>query len=218
MNIVLNYEDRHNTLPQEKKIYVFLKRTMDIILSLSGIILLFPFFLIVSMIIVLDSPGPVIFKQIRCGKDGKEFKMFKFRSMVHNAENLLSEVWVYNNQSGPIFKMKEDPRVTRVGRFMRRTSIDELPQLFNVLAGDMSIVGPRPPIPYEVSNYSPYEMQRLSVKPGMTCYWQVMGRNSVSFNRWVELDIKYIKDRNLRVDIMLILKTFRVLFGDRNAW
>ncbi|MGL5695344.1 MAG: sugar transferase [Peptostreptococcaceae bacterium] len=200
------------------KVYLILKRCMDIIASLFGIILLSPIFLIVSLLIKLEDPkGKVIFSQRRNGINGKEFNMYKFRSMVYNAEELLEELQEYNEQSGPVFKMKNDPRITRIGRIIRKTSIDELPQLYNVLIGDMSIVGPRPPIPKEVLQYNEYQMQRLFVKPGLTCYWQVGGRNEIGFDEWVEMDIKYIKDRNLWIDIKLIFKTIFVLFGDKTA-
>ena len=143
--------------------------------------------------------------------------MYKFRSMVHNAEELLKHLQEQNEQTGPAFKMTDDPRITKVGKFIRKTSLDELPQLFNVLKGDMSLVGPRPPIPREVEQYNSYQKQRLLVKPGLTCIWQVSGRNNIGFDEWVEMDLEYIKNRNLLLDIKLILKTVKVLFGDSNA-
>lgn len=198
--------------------YLILKRTIDIVGSLTGIILLSPLFIIIAILIKLEDPkGTVFFGQERCGKYTKTFKMLKFRSMVHNAEELLEELQHLNEQTGPVFKIKEDPRITKVGKFIRKTSIDELPQLFNVLKGDMSLVGPRPPIPREVEQYNLHQLQRLAVKPGLTCYWQVGGRNSIDFDGWVDLDIKYIKERSTWVDIKLIFKTFFVLFGDDNA-
>ena len=203
---------------KEGKIYLFLKRAMDILGSLCGLIILSPVFLIVSILIKLDDPkGKVFFSQERNGLYGKTFRMYKFRSMVHNAEELLDQLQEQNEQTGPVFKIKDDPRITNVGRFIRKTSIDELPQLINILKGDMSIVGPRPPIPREVEQYTDYQMRRLLVKPGLTCYWQVGGRNEVGFDEWVELDIKYIKERNLWIDIKLIFKTVFVLFGDKTA-
>jgi len=203
---------------KESKIYLFLKRTMDIVGSLCGLIILSPIFLIVAILIKLEDPnGKIFFSQERNGINGKTFKMLKFRSMVHNAEELLEGLMKHNEQTGPAFKMKDDPRITKIGKFIRKTSIDELPQLFNILLGHMSIVGPRPPIPREVEQYSEYHMQRLLVKPGLTCYWQVGGRNEVGFDEWVELDIKYIQERNLWIDIKLIFKTFFVLFGDKTA-
>ena len=143
--------------------------------------------------------------------------MYKFRSMVHNAEELLKDLQHKNEQTGPAFKMADDPRITKVGKFIRKTSLDELPQLFNILKGDMSLVGPRPPIPREVREYNSYQMQRLLVKPGLTCIWQVSGRNNIGFDEWVDMDLEYIKTRNLLLDIKLILKTVKVLFGDSNA-
>ena len=203
---------------KEGKIYLFLKRAMDIVGSLCGLIILSPVFLIVAILIKLEDPnGKVFFSQERNGLHGKTFRMYKFRSMVHNAEELLEQLQEQNEQTGPVFKIKDDPRITNVGRFIRKTSIDELPQLMNILKGDMSIVGPRPPIPREVEQYTDYQMQRLLVKPGLTCYWQVGGRNEIGFDEWVELDIKYIKERNLWIDIKLIFKTVFVLFGDKTA-
>lgn len=198
--------------------YLILKRAIDIICSSIGIILLSPVFIIVAIIIKLEDPkGSIFFGQERCGQFTKPFKMLKFRSMVYNAEELLDELQHLNEQTGPVFKIKDDPRITKVGKFIRKTSIDELPQLFNVLKGEMSLVGPRPPIPREVEQYDEYQLQRLAVKPGLTCYWQVGGRNSIDFDGWVDLDVKYIKERNTLIDIKLIFKTFFVLFGDDNA-
>lgn len=200
------------------KTYLFFKRVMDIVGSLCGLIILSPVFLIVGVLIKLEDPkGKVFFSQERNGINGKTFNMYKFRSMVHNAEELLDKLQEQNEQSGPVFKIKDDPRITKVGKFIRKTSIDELPQLLNILKGDMSIVGPRPPIPREVEQYTSYQMQRLLVKPGLTCYWQVGGRNEIGFDEWVELDIKYIEERNLWIDIKLIFKTVFVLFGDKTA-
>lgn len=211
--------DLYPEFPHKKSfIYEFLKRLIDIIGSLCGLILLSPLFLITAIAIKLDSKGPVFFVQDRCGKDGKIFKMYKFRSMYIDAEERLKDLLDKNEMSGPVFKIKDDPRITRVGKFIRKTSIDELPQLINVLKGDMSLVGPRPPIVREVRQYNAYQMQRLLVKPGLTCYWQVYGRNKINnFDDWVELDIKYIRERNIFIDLKLIFKTFFVLFGDENA-
>ena len=210
--------DLENIQTNNSIFYIVSKRIIDIIGSLAGLIFLSPLFLIVAILIKLEDPkGKVFFSQERNGKYPATFKMYKFRSMVHNAEELLEKLKDQNEQTGPVFKMKEDPRITRVGKFIRKTSIDELPQLFNVLMGDMSLVGPRPPIPREVEQYTAYQMQRLGVKPGLTCLWQVGGRNSVDFDGWVELDIEYIQKRNLWLDIKLIIKTVFVLFGDRNA-
>ena len=201
-----------------RKSYLVVKRIIDIIGSAIGIILLLPVFIIVSILIKLEDPkGKIFFGQERCGQYSKKFKMLKFRSMVYNAEELLKELQHLNEQTGPVFKIKDDPRITKIGKFIRKTSIDELPQLFNILKGEMSLVGPRPPIPREVAQYNDYQLQRLAVKPGLTCYWQVGGRNSIDFDQWVELDLKYIQERSTWVDIKLIFKTFFVLFGDDNA-
>ena len=210
--------DYSEILAKESILYSVTKRLIDIVGSLCGIILLSPLFLIVAILIKLEDPkGKVFFAQERNGKYPKTFKMYKFRSMVHNAEDLLKDLMDRNEQTGPVFKINDDPRITKVGKVIRRTSIDELPQLFNVLKGDMSLVGPRPPIPHEVDQYNSYQMQRLAVKPGLTCIWQVSGRNNIGFDEWVEMDIEYIKTRNLWLDIKLIFKTVGVLFGDDNA-
>ena len=210
--------DFSDVLVKESILYSVTKRLIDIVGSLFGIILLSPLFLIVAILIKLEDPkGKVFFAQERNGRYPKTFKMYKFRSMVHNAEDLLKDLMDRNEQTGPVFKINDDPRITKVGKVIRRTSIDELPQLFNVLKGDMSLVGPRPPIPHEVDQYNSYQMQRLAVKPGLTCIWQVSGRNNIGFDEWVEMDIEYIKTRNLWLDIKLIFKTVGVLFGDDNA-
>ena len=204
--------------PRKGIIYLFFKRTIDILGSGIGLIILSPIFILVALAIKIEDPkGNVFFVQERCGKNNKLFKMYKFRSMISNAEELLEELICENEMDGPVFKIKEDPRITRVGRFIRKTSIDELPQLFNILMGDMSIVGPRPAIPHEVAEYNEYQKQRLLVKPGLTCIWQVSGRNSIGFDEWVDMDLEYIEKRNLWMDIKLIFKTVGVLFGDDNA-
>ena len=210
--------DYDKVQPYEGKLYLICKRAIDIIGSLVGLIFLSPLLLIVAIAIKIEDPkGKVFFSQNRCGKDNKEFPMYKFRSMVSNAEELLEELKSQNEMDGPVFKIKEDPRITKVGKFIRKTSIDELPQLFNILKGDMSIVGPRPAIPHEVAEYNSYQRQRLLVKPGLTCIWQVSGRNTIGFDEWIEMDLEYIEKRNLWMDIKLIFKTVGVLFGDENA-
>ena len=216
---------RQNYLARQKeeivndtKIYLILKRFMDIVGATIGLILTSPIMLIVALLIKLEDPkGPIMFTQERNGQYPKTFKMYKFRSMYVDAEERLQELMHLNEQSGPAFKMKDDPRITKVGKFIRKTSLDELPQLINVLKGEMSIVGPRPAIPREVKLYNDYQMQRLLVKPGLTCIWQVSGRNNIGFEEWVELDIEYIKTRSLWLDIKLIFKTIPTLFGDENA-
>lgn len=202
---------------ENKTVYNFIKRTIDVLGSLCGLILLSPLLLVIGILIRSDSKGPIIFAQKRVGLKGKEFKMYKFRSMVVNAEELKDKLKENNEMSGPMFKMKDDPRITKIGKFIRKTSIDELPQLINVLKGDMSLVGPRPSLPKEVKEFEPWMIRRLEVKPGLTCYWQVMGRNSIDFEDWMKLDIKYVNERSLWLDIKLIFKTFFVLFGDENA-
>jgi len=197
--------------------YYFIKRFIDIVCAIIGIVFLSPLMLITSVAIKINSKGPVIFAQERVGKGGHIFKMYKFRSMVVNAEDLLYKLKSQNEMSGPMFKMKKDPRITRVGKFIRKTSIDELPQLFNVLKGEMSLVGPRPNLPEEVAKFNDWQKQKFLVKPGLTCYWQVMGRNDIGFEEWMRLDIKYIKDRSTLLDLKLIFKTFFVLFGDEHA-
>lgn len=197
--------------------YLVAKRITDIILSIIGLVIMSPVLLIVSIAIKVDSKGPIIFKQDRVGKDEKKFGMYKFRSMVVNAEELKSKLENKNEMSGPMFKMKNDPRITRVGKFIRKTSIDELPQLLNVIKGEMSLVGPRPSLPKEVDELKPWMKERLLVKPGITCFWQVSGRNNIQFEDWMKLDIKYVREMNYWLDIKLIFKTFFVLFGDENA-
>ena len=202
---------------QKSKNYKFLKRGIDVIASLCGLILLSPILLVIMVLIKLESKGPVIFSQERVGRYGKKFKMYKFRSMVVNAEELKKNLEAQNEMSGPMFKMKDDPRVTKVGRFIRKTSLDEIPQLVNILKGDMSLVGPRPSLPKEVEQFESWMHKRHEVKPGLTCYWQVSGRNNIDFEEWMKLDIKYVDERNIWIDIKLIFKTVLVLFGDKNA-
>ncbi|MBU3180716.1 sugar transferase [Clostridium psychrophilum] len=197
--------------------YFIIKRIIDVIGALCGILLLSPVMMIFAIWIKLDSKGPVFFAQNRVGQDGKLFKMYKFRSMCLDAEALIEKLKEKNEMSGPMFKIKEDPRITKVGKFIRNTSIDELPQLFNILNGEMSIVGPRPSLPKEVAQFTSFQKQRLIAKPGLTCYWQVRGRNDISFDEWMEMDVEYLTNRNTLVDIGLILKTVRVLFGDKGA-
>ncbi|EKS4342897.1 exopolysaccharide biosynthesis polyprenyl glycosylphosphotransferase [Clostridium botulinum] len=197
--------------------YFVIKKIIDLLGSIIGLILLSPILIITAIAIKLDSKGPVFFIQERVGKNEQAFNMYKFRSMVIDAEERLYKLKDKNEMSGPMFKMKEDPRITKIGRFIRKTSIDELPQLFNVLKGEMSLVGPRPNLPREVIKFTDYQKNKFLAKPGLTCYWQVMGRNNIDFEDWIELDIKYIRKRNTWEDIKLIFKTVGVLFGDDNA-
>ena len=197
--------------------YEICKRAIDIIGAISGLLLLSPVIVIVACAIKFTSKGPIFFSQKRVGKNGELFDMYKFRSMVVNAEELKEKLEQQNEGYGPMFKMKDDPRVTKVGRFIRKTSLDELPQLWNVLKGEMSLVGPRPSLPKEVKQFEDWMYKRLTVRPGLTCYWQVSGRNNIGFEEWMRLDNKYVDERNLWIDIKLIFKTVLVLFGDKNA-
>lgn len=199
--------------------YLRMKRLIDILGSFIGLILLSPIFLIVAILIKVEDPkGPVFFKQVRIGKDETEFHMYKFRSMVTDAEERLKDLLALNEVSGAMFKMKDDPRITKIGKFIRKTSIDELPQLWNVLRGEMSLVGPRPPLPREVEEYSSYDKQRLLVTPGCTGLWQVSGRNSLGFKEMVELDVRYISNRNIFFDIKIIFKTVKCMISSDGAY
>lgn len=198
--------------------YLIVKRLFDLILSSIALIVLAPFLLIIALIIYIDDPnGSPIFVQTRIGKNGKPFRFLKFRSMVVDAEARLRELQDKNEMDGPVFKIRNDPRVTRFGRFIRRTSIDELPQLINIIKGEMSIVGPRPPLPNEVKRYGSYEMQRLLVKPGLTCYWQTRGRNAIGFSEWMELDMMYVFKHNLWIDIGLVFQTIWVVLKGKGG-
>ena len=201
--------------PPKKPIYGFFKRTFDILFSLCGLVILFLPLVILGVIILIDSPGASpIYVQERVGKGGRVFRFYKFRSMIPNADDLIATLADKNEMDGPVFKLKDDPRITKVGRFIRRASIDELPQLWNVLKGDMSLVGPRPPLVREVEKYTDHQKQRLAVTPGMTCYWQVQPkRNSIPFERWLELDLKYIRERSILLDIKLLFLTVGAVFG-----
>ena len=204
--------DREKTLRSHRRYWV-LRRAQDIVFSLLALILLAPLALLISLAIVLDSPGDgAIFRQRRVGRDGKLFWLYKFRTMCPDAEEQLNELLSQNQMDGPVFKIKGDPRITRVGRFLRKTSLDELPQLLNVLQGDMSIVGPRPALPREVELYSDYQRQRLYVTPRLSCYWQIAPhRNEMSFDEWVALDLKYIQERSFWVDWKIIFLTVRAM-------
>ena len=206
--------DRKQVLRSNRR-YWMLRRAQDVILSVGALAVLWPLMLIVALVIVIDSPGAgPIFAQNRVGRDGKVFRFYKFRSMIPNAEAKLEELLEKNEMDGPAFKIKDDPRITRVGRFIRRSSIDELPQLWNILKGDMSIVGPRPPLPREVEQYDEYQKQRLYITPGLTCYWQIQPfRNDLSFDEWLELDLKYIRERSFRNDWKIIWATFGAVLG-----
>ena len=200
---------------KEKPFYSFIKRTFDIIFSFVFLIVLFIPFLIIALIIFIDDPkGSPFYVSERIGRRGKPFKMFKFRSMIIGAEDMLDSMMKDNEKDGPAFKTHDDPRVTKIGHFIRKTSIDELPQLLNVLLGDMSIVGPRPPIMKEVVQYSREDLKRLLVKPGLTCIWQTRKkRDDVPFREWVAMDVEYIQKRSVFMDLKLIFKTVLVMFS-----
>ena len=218
MNTIQSQTDYPIVVPKRKPVYEAVKRLLDILICSVALILLSPILLIIIIVIRLDSPGKAIYVSERLTKDGKPFKMYKFRSMRENAEEELDEILDQNEiTDGPAFKMKDDPRVTRVGRFIRKASIDELPQLINVIRGEMTIVGPRPPLPREVAEYTPYQRQRLGVKQGLTCYWQCCGRNNIGFLEWVELDLKYIRERSLWTDIKIFFKTIFAVFTMKGA-
>lgn len=196
--------------------YLFAKRTLDVVAPIIALPLLAPVLLLTALAIKLDSPGPVLFRQVRCGKDGREFYIYKFRTMVENADELYAEFLAQNEIKGPMFKMKKDPRTTRIGEFLRRTSLDELPQLWNVLSGKMTLVGPRPLAMREMVWCPRWRDYRLLVKPGMTGLWQVSARGEFSFDGWIEHDIRYVKHRSLWLDLRILLKTVRVLWKRPN--
>lgn len=195
-----------------------LKRVLDVTVAVIAIILTSPIMLMTALLIKLESPGPVIFKQVRVGKDGEHFYCYKFRSMYVDAEQRLRELQAKNEADGPVFKMKRDPRVTRVGRVIRKLSIDELPQLFNVLKGEMSLVGPRPALPSEVAKYTYEQIGRLHAIPGITGLQQVSGRSDLDFKRWVELDLQYIAEQSIWKDIEILLRTIPAVLLGRGAY
>lgn len=199
--------------------YHALKRLFDVVASLLGLIVLSPLLLVIAILIKIDDPhGPVLFSQTRVGQNGQTFKMYKFRSMCVDAEERLAALIKKNEVDGAMFKMKRDPRVTKIGHFLRRTSLDEFPQLVNVFLGDMSLVGPRPPLPREVAQYTDYDRQRLLVKPGCTGLWQVSGRNDVGFQEMVELDIRYIRQAGVMFDLQIVFATVSVMVHPHGAY
>jgi exopolysaccharide biosynthesis polyprenyl glycosylphosphotransferase len=207
----------HYVMVEYKPHQLAAKRAFDVVVSSTVLLVLAPLFVVVALLIVLTSRGPVFFAQERVGRHGQPFKMLKFRSMVRNAEALQAGLMDRNEQSGPVFKIERDPRITSAGRLLRKFSLDELPQFINVLRGDMSIVGPRPPLPGEVAKYESWQRRRLSVPPGITCVWQVSGRNDTSFEKWMYLDMQYIDHWSLMKDVKLILKTLPVVLSGRGA-
>ena len=198
--------------------YRVMKRSTDIAIALFLIVLFLPVIPIVTFLIKLDSKGPILFKQRRVGKNGKEFEFYKYRSMVVGAESVIGVLRPLSGVNGPVFKLKNDPRVTSVGRFLRRSSLDELPQLINVLKGEMSIVGPRPNLPSEVAHYLPWQKQRLCVTPGITCFWQITGRSHIGFQEWMRLDLEYIRKRSFLTDLKIILKTIPAVIARKGAY
>ncbi|MGR3302596.1 MAG: sugar transferase [Candidatus Scalindua sp.] len=213
----VSYEDffgTHTITLSASPIYkreVYVKNIFDNIFSVISLVLLFPIFILIAIAIKLTSKGTVLFKQVRSGLNGREFTFYKFRTMVIDAEELRDSLEKDNEMDGPVFKMSNDPRTTFIGKFLRRTSLDELPQLFNILRGEMSFVGPRPPIPAEVKKYEIWQMRRLSMKPGLTCLWQINGRNKIKFDEWMALDLEYIDNWTLWLDLKIFLKTFYVV-------
>lgn len=211
--------DNNQVRVNNKLIFKILERTFDIIASLFGLVFLAPVFLVVYIFMQKEEPGSsFIFTQKRVGKNNEVFKMYKIRSMCVDAEQMLDSLMEYNEVEGAMFKMKEDPRVTKIGKRIRKTSIDELPQLFNVLKGDMSLIGPRPPLEREVAIYSNYDKQRLLIKPGCTGLWQISGRNDVGFSEMVELDIEYINNQSILLDLQIILRTIKIMIIPNSAY
>jgi len=189
------------------------KKVTDIFFSLIGIILLSPILISIAIAIKLTSKGPVIYKQARVGLRGRQFNLYKFRTMISGAESLRKDLLLKNEADGPVFKMKDDPRITKVGKFLRKTGLDELPQLINVLKGEMSLIGPRPPLQEETVRYKRWQLRRLSVKPGLSCFWQIKPeRNNIKFEKWMELDLAYIDNWSLRLDFIILLKTIKTIF------
>jgi exopolysaccharide biosynthesis polyprenyl glycosylphosphotransferase len=189
-----------------------IKHVFEYLLSILAVLVFLPFFLIISMLIKIESKGPALYKQRRVGLHGRHFTMYKFRTMILHSDEQKRELESKNEVDGPVFKIKNDPRITKIGGFLRKTSLDEFPQFFNVLKGEMSVVGPRPPIPEEVALYERAQLRRLSVKPGITCIWQVSGRNKIGFEEWMKLDLQYIDNWSLKLDFILILKTINAIY------
>jgi exopolysaccharide biosynthesis polyprenyl glycosylphosphotransferase len=198
--------------------YRLCKRVFDLCMSGLGILLFLPLMVPLAILIKLESNGPIFFRQIRVGRNRRHFVCYKFRSMVAEAETLKEEFRYLNEAEGPMFKIRDDPRITALGRFLRRSSLDELPQLFNVFKGDMSVVGPRPQIPSEVELYEPWHYRRLEVTPGITCLWQVSGRSSIGFEEWMRLDMEYVKLRSFLFDAKILLRTLPAIIARRGAY
>lgn len=208
----------HDGLLGASRLQRGLKRTLDLVGATLALILLSPVLLTVAICVKLTSPGPVLYSQVRVGEGGRRFVLLKFRTMRVEADAMRKELEDRNESDGPVFKIKDDPRITEIGRCLRHTSLDELPQLFHVLNGKMSLVGPRPPLPEEVTSYNWWELQRLLVKPGLTCIWQVSGRSDVAFQTWVRMDIEYIRTWRLQRDIELLARTLPAVLSGRGAY
>jgi exopolysaccharide biosynthesis polyprenyl glycosylphosphotransferase len=204
--------------PSLRRGYLLAKRVLDVVVALAGLLLCLPLWAILAILIKLDSRGPVFFVQTRVGENGRPFRFYKLRSMVADAEQQKKLLQAASEVPEPVFKMRRDPRITRVGRFLRRYSLDETPQLLHVLLGQMSLVGPRPPLLEEVERYEPWQMERLSVRPGLTCLWQVSGRTEIPFERWVEMDIFYVRHRTFWLDLWLLLRTVPAVLSGRGAY
>lgn len=198
--------------------YRLSRRAFDLFFGLLILLLVAPVAPFLALMIRLDSPGPVLYRQTRVGRRGRTFVFYKFRSMYSGADRRLEELAAFNEQAGPIFKMREDPRITMVGRFLRRSSLDEIPQILNVLKGDMSIVGPRPALPAEVAKYEPWQRRRLDAKPGLTCLWQISGRSHIAFDEWMRLDLEYLRTRSLWTDLVILAKTVPAVMARRGAY
>jgi len=203
---------------RDPAVYAASKRLFDLVVGLLVSTLVVPIVPLIALMIKFDSPGPVFYRQDRVGRAGRRFRFYKFRSMYVEADRRLAELEGRNEQDGPIFKIKSDPRITPVGQFLRRSSMDEIPQLINVLRGEMSIVGPRPPLPAEVARYQPWHRRRLDVKPGITCLWQISGRSHIGFDEWMRLDMEYLRTRGLRTDLMIFAKTVPAVMARRGAY
>ncbi|HEX5133635.1 MAG TPA: sugar transferase [Candidatus Krumholzibacteria bacterium] len=202
----------------ETPAYRFFRRAFDLVFGTVILFLVFPVVPLLVFMIRMDSPGPILFRQIRVGQGGKPFTFYKFRSMFVAADQRVGELAALNEAGGPVFKMRDDPRITAVGRFLRRSSLDEIPQIINVLKGDMSIVGPRPALPSEVSRYEPWHRRRLDARPGLTCLWQISGRSHIGFDEWMRLDLEYLRTRSNWTDLVIVLKTIPAVMARRGAY
>jgi exopolysaccharide biosynthesis polyprenyl glycosylphosphotransferase len=209
----------HRAIHRDEGMYLrFGKRALDVVGSIVALFLSAPLMLFAALLIKLDSRGPVFYKSTRIGRGGRPFTFYKLRSMVADADRRRPHLTHLNEADGPVFKISNDPRVTRIGRFLRTTSIDEIPQFANVLCGDMSLVGPRPPIPQEVAQYEPLQMRRLDVRPGITCLWQISGRSRIGFQEWMRLDLEYIKHRSFTLDVKILLRTIPAVLSREGAY